>query len=157
MRRGFAARKRRSGRVGELVDGKRKAHLDIEAAKDALDESRTRARFERWAYLRSNTYQLRYKILCEYADREDTTLVEVGGYTNTVVDFISRAKRVHLIEPNAPPEFQAHIQATAKSKGVEAFIHSCLLSDFETPIESLGRYSFVMAGLDIMGENDKAE
>ena len=153
MRRRFLAKTRRPGSMDAFLDRERRVVLDLSRAQQAFDESRERARFERWAYLRSKTYQLRYRLLCEYVDCEEATLLEVGGYPNSVVDYVRHAKRVHLIEPYAPPAFQNHVAAIAKAKGCEVLFHPQLLSQLQLRPEALGKYRFVMAGLDITSEN----
>lgn len=145
---------RRSQTQAELVDGRRSVRLDEAAARCAVAASQQKAKFERWDYLTSEAYRLRYALVARYLDAEGATIVEVGGFPNSILGFLSRAARVHAIEPYAPDEFVAALDEASRSARVPFFLHRGVLGRASPDLRSLGAYRLVALGLDLTSGAD---
>lgn len=140
---------RRSQRRAEFVDPARKVGLSPDPVRTATDVSQRKALFERWSYLDTATYQLRYKLAAEFIDQPDRTIVEIGGYPNSIVGLLRQTKTVHLIEPYAPSPFIEAIKSRAAERAIDVFIHPGNLADAAPAPHALGVYNLVVMGLDL--------
>jgi hypothetical protein len=141
----------------KFVDKKRRVDLDPATVKTATASSQERARFERWQYLTTEAYRLRYRLALAELDRPGATLLEIGGYPNSVADLVEHAATVHLVEPYAPAEYVDRLRQRSTQKGVGFFLHPATLADLEIDFDSLGAFHLIALGLDLSGANDDAE
>jgi hypothetical protein len=82
-------------------------------------------------------------------DRDETTIVEVGGFPNSIVHFLRRAKVVHAIEPYAPNDYVAAIEASAETRDIEFRLHRASLADAALNEMNLSGFHLVILGLDV--------
>ncbi|HUC72072.1 MAG TPA: class I SAM-dependent methyltransferase [Stellaceae bacterium] len=130
-------------------DPKRITLLDETIALHASERSQAKARYERWHYLTTPAYRSRYDIIAKSVDSPNHTVVEVGGYPNSIVRHLAAAKRVIAIEPYAPPEYLAEINAAAKERGIDLLVKQGTLGGVEVNADLLGPYALVALGLDV--------
>jgi hypothetical protein len=74
---------------------KRQTTIDLDVANEDIERSQHKSRFERWHYLKTPTYRLRYGLLRTWIDIPGSTIVEVGGYPNSVIEFVDKVARVN--------------------------------------------------------------
>lgn len=135
--------------AADFVDLRRKTELRPEIVSAATGTSQEKARFERWSYLESPAYRLRYTLAASFIDEADATVVEIGGFPNSIVGVLNAAKTVHLVEPYMPGAFAAEVEALAANRAIDVFIHRGSLSDVALAPTALGPYNLVFLGLDL--------
>lgn len=140
-----------------FVDKSRRVDLDPVVIKAETVSSQVRARFERWQYLATDAYRLRYRLALAELDRPGTTLVEIGGYPNSIADLVEHAATVHLVEPYAPAAYVDRLQQRSAQKGVGLFLHPVTLENLQIDLDSLGAFHLVALGLDLTSGADSAE
>ncbi len=133
----------------QLADSDRKTAVSPDAATASASESQIKARFERWDYLDTRTYQSRYRLVADWIDDADKAVVEIGGFPNSIVGFLSRCKRVHAVEPYLTDNFRQTISERAKQQGSDLMIHNSSVGDLKLDVQNLKPYNFVCLGLDI--------
>lgn len=143
--------------LGAFVDAGRRVDLDPDAMAAALAESRRKTRFERWSYLRAPAYRMRYAIAAEIVDAPGSCVVEIGGYPNSCIDFLSKAARLIAIEAYAPEEFVKELRAAARDKGVDLMISRGSVAQTDMAVENLGEFNLVWLGMDISADELASE
>jgi hypothetical protein len=136
---------------------RRTTRINLSTAAAEIERSQAKSRFERWHYLTTPTYRSRYDLIAGTIDRPDHTIVEVGGYPNSIVRHVTAARRVIAIEPYTPPEYVSEIQAAAAQRNIELLIRQGRLGEMELNTELLGPYALVALGLDVSAGCDSAE
>jgi hypothetical protein len=126
-------------------------------ASRETERSQAKARYERWHYLTTPTYRSRYDLIARSVDLPDHAIVELGGYPNSIVRHLAAARRVITIEPYAPPEYLAEIQAVAAQRGIDLLVKHGILGQIELDADLLGPYVLVALGLDISAGCDSAD
>ena len=156
-RRISAATPPRPQNRAQFIDRSRRVDLDDRVVTDAAAISQARARFERWSYLSTDAYRLRYRLALTEIDRVGGTLVEIGGFPNSVLDMVEHVTTVHAIEPYAPNQYVSRLEQRAAATGIGFFLHHGTLADLSIDIGSLGTFCLVALGLDLSaGDEDKA-
>jgi hypothetical protein len=135
----------------------RATHISEEIALRETEQSQTKARYERWHYLTSPSYRSRYDLVARSIDLAGCTVVEIGGFPNSVIRHLHHAKRVIAVEPYAPPQYLAEIQGLAAERGIDLLVLRGRLGATELTAELLGDYTLVALGLDVSGGCDTAE
>ncbi len=148
---------RRTQNKEGFVDAGRCVTLQTAPVRDAIVESQERARYERWHYLASPAYQLRYRLAATEIDTSGATIVEIGGFPNSVVGVIAQALRVHAIEPYAPDAYRAKTEADARAKGIDWLYHPVALSALSLRPADLGAYNLLALGFDLTAGEDSVE
>ncbi|MEM9530705.1 MAG: class I SAM-dependent methyltransferase [Pseudomonadota bacterium] len=133
----------------QLSDPNRKTTVNPDAATESASESQHKARFERWDYLDTGTYQSRYRLVADWIDDADKAVVEIGGFPNSIVGFLSRCKRVHAVEPYLADDFRRTIGERAKQQDCDLMIHNASVGDLNLDVQNLKPYNLVCLGLDI--------
>jgi hypothetical protein len=154
---GTAVLRRRSSDLPPLLplsirnteDSKRTTRLDETIAVRETERSQAKARYERWHYLTTSAYRSRYDIIAKSVDVADYTVVEVGGFPNSIVRHLNAAKRVIAIEPYAPSEYLAVIKAAAGERGIDLLVKQGTLGGVELQTDLLRPYALVALGLDV--------
>ncbi|HEV2100773.1 MAG TPA: class I SAM-dependent methyltransferase, partial [Stellaceae bacterium] len=130
-------------------DTQRTTRLTEAIAIRETERSQAKARYERWHYLTTPAYRSRYDIVARSLDLANHTIVEIGGYPNSIVRHLSNAKRVVAIEPYAPPEYLAEINTVAQERGIDLIVKLGKLGAAELNAGFLGSYVLVALGLDV--------
>jgi len=138
-----------SRRGQTLSDPDRKITVRSGLYEEAVGTSQTRAKFERWSYLATPAYQMRYRLAAEWIDGAGATVVEIGGFPNSVTGYLSRARNVHLIEPYVTDEFVAKVKADARERKLNLFFHLAGVAEAGLNVDGLRPFNLVMLGLDI--------
>lgn len=148
-RRGEAEIPRRLQTRTGFTDSSRRVDMDISQLTDEMHSSQLKSRFERWGYLTTEAYRLRYDIVARQFDDPDATIVEIGGFPNTILASLRQASRVYAIEPYAPADFVQVLQERAQACNVPLFLLPGSLGDIQLHWDDLGRYRLVALGLDL--------
>lgn len=135
----------------------RATRLEAALAAREAERSQAKARYERWHYLTTPAYQARYAIVAPHVDLPGRTVIEIGGYPNSIVRHLSSAKRVVAIEPYAPPEYLAEIAAAAEEGGIELLVRQGTLGRIEFHADPVQPYALVALGLDVSAGCDNRE
>jgi hypothetical protein len=132
-----------------LADPARKTAPTQEGSAAPIRDSQRRAPFEIWHYLKTPAYQTRYRLIRDHIDAAGATVVEVGGFPNTVLQVLEKARTLHAIEPYAPETYVAEFNSLAAEKGIQAFLHARSLGQVDLRIDSLAPFNLVMLDLDL--------
>ena len=140
---------RRRQTLADLADPERKVTIQPESGAAAVGESQHRASFERWSYLKTPPYQVRYRLASDWVDRAGDAVVEIGGFPNSVVHHLSKIRAVHLIEPYTTPEFESEVRQAAQERDFPVFLHRTAIGREALDIEALKPFNLVALGLDL--------
>jgi hypothetical protein len=140
---------RRPQSLAEFVDVERRVDLNMDKLLDAVRDSQHRSRFERWDYLTSTAYRLRYDIVAGQFDDPGATVVEVGGFPNSILGSLRQAARVFAVEPYAPDEFVRGLEQRGRDLGVPFFLRRGSIGDVALRWSDLGRYRLLALGFDL--------
>jgi len=130
-------------------DLRRVTSLSPSIIASEVERSQKKARYERWNYLATPAYRFRYDIAAKAIDAPGRTVVEIGGYPNSIVRHLDAAKRVISVEPYAAAEYLAEIQAAAQARGIDLLILQGTLGSVTLTPSLLENYALVALGLDI--------
>jgi len=122
-----------------------------------VERSQKKARYEQWSYLATPAYRFRYDIVARAIDASGRTVVEIGGYPNSIVRHLAAAKRVISIEPYAPAEYLAEVQAAAHERGIDLLVLNGTLGSVSLEPSLLENYALVALGLDVSPGCETAE
>ncbi len=114
-----------------------------------VERNQNKARYEQWNYLATPAYRFRYDIVAKAIDAPGRTIVEIGGYPNSIVRHLGAAKRVISIEPYAPAEYLAEVQAAAHERGIDLLVLNGTLGSVSLEPSLLENYALVALGLDV--------
>jgi hypothetical protein len=145
---------RRPQNRADFVDPQRRVTLDEVTTGEAVAASQIKAKFERWEYLTSPSFKLRYDIVARLLDTPDATIVEVGGFPNSVVNSFVQARRIHAIEPYAPQDFIDALARQSEKSGTKLYLHRGSLGAVNLPWNDIKPYRFVALGLDLTSGSD---
>lgn len=140
-----------------MEDAERPTRLDAALAARQAGRSQAKARYERWHYLTTPGYRSRYAIVAPHIDLPGRTIIEIGGYPNSIVRHLKSAERVIAIEPYAPPDYLDEIHAAAKERGIELLVRQGGLGKAELHPSLLQAYALVALGLDVPAGCDSRE
>ena len=140
---------RRRQTLADLADPDRKLTIDPASRSTAVEESQHRTGFERWSYLETPAYRLRYKLVSDWIDQDGTTVVEVGGFPNSIVHELSKARAAHLIEPYTTKPFESDVLAAAAARNLPVYFHKSAVGRAALDIEALKPFNLVALGLDL--------
>jgi hypothetical protein len=104
--------------------------------------------------LATPAYRSRYEVIAAAIDRDGGTVVEIGGFPNSVVDVFARSARVLALEPYAPDDYVARVNAAARSKSIDYELRSGSVGAAAPFSEDIGDYALVCLGLDISSACD---
>jgi len=152
-REGSAARQSASQRP----DRGRRTRLNPTALATAADDSADRARYERWHYLATPAFRSRYEVIAPAIDRDGGTVIEVGGFPNSVVDVLTRSTRVVAFEPYAPSDYVIRVTEEARRRGIDYVLRSGSVAAAEFFAENIADYALVCLGLDISAACDSIQ
>jgi hypothetical protein len=136
---------------------KRATRLDDATVARETEYSQARARYERWHYLKTPAYRSRYDLVAHSIDAPDRTVVELGGYPNSIVRHLGLARRVIAIEPYAPREYLEEVQSIAEQRGIDLLVKRGVLGQVDLDPALFGSYALVALGLDPAAGCDTAE
>jgi hypothetical protein len=137
-----------------MADRERRTRVSPGAIATVTADSANRARYERWHYLATPAYRGRYELIAPEIDRDGGTVIEVGGFPNSVVDVLGRSARVIALEPYAPDEYVVQVMAAAEGKGIEFVLRRGSIAAADVLTEDVTDYALVCLGLDISSACD---
>ncbi|KQQ78106.1 hypothetical protein ASF70_02470 [Rhizobium sp. Leaf321] len=123
-----------------------------EEVDEAIQASRRKSSFERWHYLSTAAYRIRYLIAADLIDEPGATVIEVGGFPNSVVDFLDKSRRVIAFDPYTPADYIERVSKTAAGKDMAFMFSSRPISQAIEEIDNIGAYNVVWLGLDISAD-----
>jgi Methyltransferase domain len=145
---GTALLRRRAKAAAVSVDATRRVLLDPGAVETGVAESERRARFERWHYLDTPAYRVRYSLVADFIDRQGGTVVEIGGFPNSVVDFLHRSARLVAIEPYAPDAYVQRVEEAARQRGIDFLLSPGTVARPLLSVADLPNFALVWLGVD---------
>ena len=116
-----------------------------------------RARYERWSYLSTTPYRLRYGIAAGYVDRPDSNLIELGGFPNSIAFQLNHVKTLFAIEPYAPAAYVESVEEEARRRQLAFRLIRAPLATAAINEQNLEPYGFVALGLDITAGSNSQE
>jgi hypothetical protein len=131
-----------------FVDRARRVLLDPSAAAASVVESDHHARFERWHYLDTPAYRSRYNLIADRVDRTGGTVVEIGGFPNSIVDFLHRTGRLLTIEPYAPEAYVQRVERAAQERGIDFLLSPGTVARPLLSVADLPNFALVWLGVD---------
>ena len=140
----------------DAVDKTRDVNLRPERFAGEIAESGIRAKYDRWSYLRTKAFGLRYRIILDEVDQADCALVEIGGYPNSIADLAKNASAIHLVEPFQPRHFVDRVESRSRELGIPLILHSGTLGSLPLDAASFGSFNLVALGFDLSAEADAA-
>ena len=140
-----------------MEDAGRPTRLDAALALREAERSQAKARYERWHYLTTPAYQSRYAIVAQHIDLPGRTIIEIGGFPNSVIRHLRSARRVIAIEPYAPPDYLDEVHAAAKKAGIELLVRHGTLGKIEFHADLVQPYALMALGLDVSAGCDTRE
>lgn len=141
----------------EFVDRTRRVLLDPSAVEISVTESAQHARFERWHYLETPAYRLRYSLIADRIDRSGGAVIEIGGFPNSIVDFLHRSARLVAVEPYAPRDYVERIEQTARKRGIDFLLSRGTVEAPLLALEDIPNFALVWLGMDVTAGCDGVE
>ncbi len=116
----------------------------------AMDEDpELKAQFERWPYLQSPGFRLRYTIAADFVDAPGVPVVEVGGYPNSIISHLKAADRVYAIEPYLSKAHENWVREQAEGRGARVTFFSGTVGTCALDPSVLGKFNLVVLGFDL--------
>lgn len=138
---------RRPQTTADFVEAGRKVRPDPSPPANEVAASQARSRFERWAYLKTPGFATRYTLAAALIDGPGRVVVEIGGFPSSIAGHLRHSRRLHLIEPYAPAEYCAEVEAAAQQ--IEVLIHHGDLASVASAAPFARPYALVALGLDL--------
>jgi Methyltransferase domain len=129
-------------------DRTRRVLLDPAAVAASGAESDYHARFERWHYLETPAYRSRYNLIADRIDTTGGTIVEIGGFPNSIVDFLHRSARLVAIEPYAPDAYVQRVERAARERGIDFLLSPGTVARPLLSVADLPNFALVWLGVD---------
>lgn len=140
---------RRSQTLADLADPTRRVELDMEARDKAAAESQEKAKFERWRYLTSDAFRVRYTIAADFIDHPGEAIIEIGGFPNSVAPYLRKARALHAVEPYLPRDFADAVTAEAGARNLDVVFHHGSVGALPLQVAFAAPYSVLALGLDL--------
>jgi hypothetical protein len=107
------------------------------------------AKFERWPYLESPGFRLRYEIAARFVDDPEKSVVEIGGFPNSVMEFLEHCKCMYAVEPYLPQTYETKVRILAEKRAASVAFFKGTPGNCALRCDALGRFNLFALGFDL--------